>query len=126
MSYKTEEEIRRRIKKKHKERQDFLTHIAIYLMVNGLLWTIWIATGADSHPWPMWSTVFWGLGVVANGFDYYFKYGGGRERFERTVEAEVERELARYNFKRKNDDLFEDTYYDDDEVDQEYGRGSSQ
>jgi hypothetical protein len=59
---------------KAKARAKFQSHLLTYLWVNGLLWAIWALTDAHfSHglPWPIWSTVFWGIGLVMNGIAAY-------------------------------------------------------
>ena len=50
MSTINEEEIRKRIEKRFKKRQEFYVHIAMYVSVNLLLWGIWAVTGA-AFPW---------------------------------------------------------------------------
>ncbi|WP_303312584.1 2TM domain-containing protein [Hymenobacter sp. BT730] len=59
------------------DRARFKSHLFTYLWVNTLLWTIWFLTDRHSHgiPWPVWSTVFWGLALVFRGFTTYGGYG---------------------------------------------------
>lgn len=56
-----------------KRRAKFKSHLFTYLAVNALLWTIWALTDRTSAPipWPVWSTVFWGIGVAIQGFGTY-------------------------------------------------------
>ncbi|MET4107928.1 2TM domain-containing protein [Hymenobacter sp. UYP22] len=61
-----------------KARAKFKSHLFTYFAVNALLWTIWLLT--DRHythgiPWPVWSTVFWGIGVFMNGVGVYGGFG---------------------------------------------------
>jgi hypothetical protein len=81
-----------------KARTKFQSHLVTYLLVNAGLWLLWAFTSqaymprhhADFLPWPIWSTVFWGVGVVAQGMAAY----GNLNRGERT-QREYERLLAR-------------------------------
>jgi hypothetical protein len=67
-----------------KARADFKTHLTTYIIINGMLWMIWLfSAGVDSHPWPIWPTVGWGIGVVFNYLSVY--------RFKNTVEREYEK-----------------------------------
>lgn len=87
-------------------------------MVNIMLWAAWyfasqfdVAAFLDGtrteipFPWPIFPTVGWGIGLIAHLIEYYSKYGGGAERRERIIQAEIERERARSGFieKPKND-----------------------
>ncbi|MCB2379918.1 2TM domain-containing protein [Hymenobacter sp. BT635] len=81
-----------------KARAKFKTHLFTYLVVNALLWAIWLLTNANSGghhvgrhfgyiPWPVWSTVFWGFGVLMNGIRVYSGFGGqqSEREYERLV-----------------------------------------
>jgi serine/threonine protein kinase len=109
-SMSQEERIRRRVKKRMEERVGLMSHLAAYVLVNLVLWFIWVASGAG-FPWPLFPTVFWGIGMFAHWSDYYYKYGGGLEKREAMIRREMEREGLgdRYGGKRKRD-------YDDREV----------
>lgn len=89
-----EERVRRQVEKRLKKRQELAQHIMMYLMVNGVLWFIMISSG-HPFPWPIFPTVFWGMGVVGDVHDYYTNYGPGAKKREETIEREVERELER-------------------------------
>ncbi|GIL14491.1 MAG: hypothetical protein BroJett038_32110 [Chloroflexota bacterium] len=141
-----EERVRRRIQKRFEERNGFIIHLTIYIVMNLLFWSMW--AGAQDlfaaifengqlpvvdlgFPWPVFITFFWGIGVVANFMEYYNKYGPGAERRERLVQQELERERQRrmesyYDAKPKRDRrmrLTEDGELEevaDDEYDEEY------
>jgi hypothetical protein len=59
--------------------------------VNAGLWLLWAfatSLGHHSHselPWPIWSTVFWGIGLVAQGMAAYSNFNRG-ERTQREYE----------------------------------------
>lgn len=55
-------------------RASFKSHLVTYLLVNLLLWAVWFLSGARTYgflPWPVWPTLFWGLGVAAQGLRTY-------------------------------------------------------
>jgi hypothetical protein len=62
-----------------KSRARFKTNLFSYLSINAMLWVIWALTdhGTERIPWPVWSTVFWGIGVAMQGFR---AYGGWNQR----------------------------------------------
>ena len=93
------DEIRRRVEKRYKKRQELLIHIASYVVANVMLWFFF----HDS--WVLWVTFGWGIGVVSNIIDYYTKYGPGAQRKEDEIRREVDREIARRAIyeKPKND-----------------------
>lgn len=79
-----------------KARTKFQSHLVTYLVVNAGLWALWAFTTQafeprfqDSLPWPIWSTMFWGVGLAAQGLAAY----GNHNRGERT-QREYERLLA--------------------------------
>lgn len=43
----------------------FLIHFAIYLMVVGGQWKVWLFSGGHHH-FPIWITLFWGIGVYSH------------------------------------------------------------
>ena len=73
------------------KKRGFHTHLAVYLLVNTVLWVIWavlLATvGGLWLPWPLLPTLGWGIGIFFHAWDTY-----GRKPF---TEAEIQRELAR-------------------------------
>ena len=79
-----------------KDRAKFKSHLFTYLTVNALFWVIWALTGRDSDPfpWPIWPTVFWGLGVLFNGIGVYggfSKQSLSEREYERLVRQRTER-----------------------------------
>ncbi len=89
-----EMEIRRRVEAKYDERNALLIHFASYAGVNVLLWVIWLFDGGG-FPWPLFVTFFWGIGMVGHMLDYYHKHGGGSQKREEQIQAEVMRQLRR-------------------------------
>ncbi len=105
-----EKRIRRDVEKRIAERNDFYTHLGIYIAVNAMLWMIFLLTGSD-HPWPLYPMFGWGIGIVAHYIEYRNEYGAGRLRREEMIEEEIARERHRREAmvgKRKNDEYFVD------------------
>ncbi len=92
-------EIRRRVEAKYDERNALLIHFASYAGVNVLVWAIWLfSTGG--FPWPLFVTVFWGIGMAGHMLDYYHKHGGGAQKREERISEEVARHLERLEARR--------------------------
>ena len=62
---------------KAKTRTKFQSHLVVYTLVNGGLWLLWALTPQPHAvlPWPVWSTAFWGVGLVMNGFAVFGDFG---------------------------------------------------
>lgn len=126
MSEMNYEEIRRRVEKRYKERQDLIIHFAVFVLSNLTIWGLWFLLLAGPFPWPLIVTLGWSVGIVAHFLTYYFKYGAGAGRREDAIQREVEEEMARRAIyeKPKNDErvrLTEDgelEAFDDDEISQ--------
>jgi hypothetical protein len=73
-----------------KQRRDFHAHVFAYVAVNVVLWGVWVIVGATSDswdPWPLWVTLLWGLGLLFNAWDVYFRHP--------ITEEEIRREMDR-------------------------------
>ena len=84
------EDLREVALKQIKKRRDFRSHLVVYLLVDALLWGIWVVGGvADGFgfPWPVFVTGGWGVGVLINAWDTY----GTSPITEREVEEEMKR-----------------------------------
>ena len=77
-----------------KRRTSFKTHLGTYIVVNGFLWAIWFFITSDNNvytprfPWPMWSTLGWGIGLL---FHYLGAYVYPKQN---SVEKEYEKLLS--------------------------------
>lgn len=80
----------RQASRRVRARLDFQKNLWSYLLVNGFLWLIYFMTTGVGHQsfWPIWITVFWGIGLVAQWWNL-----SGREddRRRRMVEDEMRR-----------------------------------
>jgi hypothetical protein len=73
-----------------KARTKFQGHLLVYVVINAGLWLLWAIlpqphTTRDLLPWPVWSTVFWGFGLVMQGLAAYSNLNRG-ERTQREYE----------------------------------------
>ena len=70
-----------------KKRAGFKKHLASYIIVNAFLWAMWfftqghreigsISIDGDNYPWPIWTTLGWGIGLA---FSYYGAYHNDKE-----------------------------------------------
>lgn len=98
-------EIRRRVEAKYDERNALLIHFTSYAGVNVLVWAIWLFS-AGGFPWPLFVTVFWGIGMAGHLLDYYHKHGGGAQKREERIDEEVRRHLERLDAARQ--EVFDD------------------
>ena len=71
-----------------KKRRDFRGHVLVYVLVNAFLVAIWAMTGPHGFFWPVFIIGGWGIGVVMNAWDVYW-----RPRItEQDIQHEMERE----------------------------------
>jgi 2TM domain len=48
----------------------------VYVLANLAFWGIWVVIGIGSHswwPWPVFLTLFWGIGLLMNAWDVYMR-----------------------------------------------------
>jgi uncharacterized membrane protein len=71
-----------------KKRRDFLGHLLVYVLVNTLIVVIWAVTGANGFFWPVFPIAGWGIGVVMNAWDVYWRH----DITEEDIQHEMERQ----------------------------------
>jgi len=74
-----------------RSRTKFQSHLLIFLVINAGLWLLWALVPESRHerhelPWPIWTSLFWGIAVVLQGVAAY----SGLNSAERT-QREFER-----------------------------------
>jgi hypothetical protein len=80
------EELRRQAIERIKKRSEFWSHLAAYVLFNGLFITIWLAVADGGFFWPMFPLAGWGIGLFFHGMDV----------FRRPVsEEQIRREMSR-------------------------------
>ena len=69
-----------------KAKQEFWTHLFVYVAVNALLVLVWAVTAGGGGFWPIWSMAGWGIGVMVHAW----------ETFRRPVtESAIQREMRK-------------------------------
>jgi len=78
-----------------KRRAKFQGHLLVYALVNGGLWALYFllpeAREARELPWPIWTSLFWGIAVAAQGLSAYSGLNRG-ERAQREYERLARRQ----------------------------------
>jgi hypothetical protein len=82
----SEEELRKRALRRLRKKRDFRTHLFMYVLVNLGLVAIW-ALSDGGFFWPIFVILGWGIGVVAQAWDVYFRH--------EITEDEIQREAQR-------------------------------
>lgn len=82
---------------KAKARTNFQSHLLVYGLVNGGLWLLWALTphGREPLPWPIWTSAFWGFGLLMQGLAVYAGHSWP-ERTQREYERLVREQNGRY------------------------------
>jgi fatty acid desaturase len=85
----TPDTLREQALERLKKRRDFKAHLLVYALVNVVVWGIWLVIAASSHswwPWPVFLTLFWGVGLVMNAWDVYLRKPITEEELRREME----------------------------------------
>jgi hypothetical protein len=81
-----EDELRKEATTRVKKRRDLGAHIFVYVVVNTMFVVLWILTGAG-YFWPGWIIACWGVGLIMNVWDVYWR--------KPVTEADVRREMEK-------------------------------
>ena len=79
-----EQELRTLARDRVRKRRDFVAHVVAYVVINAAIVGIWAITGAG-YFWPAWVMIGWGIGLVLNAWDVFFR--------RPITEADVDREM---------------------------------
>jgi hypothetical protein len=71
-----------------KKRRDFRGHLLVYVLVNAFVVVIWAVAGGHGFFWPVFLIAGWGIGVVMNAWDVYWR----PQITEHDIQREIERE----------------------------------
>ena len=66
------EDLRLEARKRLEKRRDFSAHLVTYVVVNAMLIAVWAFTGGG-YFWPAWILGFWGIGLVLNAWDVFWR-----------------------------------------------------
>jgi uncharacterized membrane protein len=96
----SDEEIRSLATRRVRRKRGFFVHLIVYSVVNAFLWCMWALTASGisagygwgmmhgtAFPWPVFTTVFWGIGLVAHGLGVFAFHGDWEQK-------EIDREIA--------------------------------
>jgi cytochrome b561 len=75
-----------------KKRRDFYGHLLLYALVNAFLVVIWAVTDLHGFFWPVFPMVGWGIFVVLNAWDVFWRPGITEEDIQQEVKREQEHE----------------------------------
>lgn len=81
--------LRQKAEKRVKQRMELLSHIGVYLVVNGFLVVVWALSGAG-YPWFLWVMAGWGVGLLTHLVSYFTGTKGDSAR-ERLIQREMEK-----------------------------------
>jgi len=81
-----DENLRKEARKRVAKRRDLAAHVVSYCVINAMLVGIWAFSGGG-YFWPAWVLLGWGVGLVMNVWDVYFR----RPITEHDIEREMER-----------------------------------
>ena len=83
------EEERQRARRRVEAKRKFQADVVAYVVVNAFLIGVWAVSGADGF-WPGWVLAGWGVLLVLQGYDAFFR----RPITDADVDAEVARQRA--------------------------------
>ncbi len=86
-----EQAVRDRAAAQLKKRRDFRGHLLVYVLVSTFLVVIWAVIDVHGFFWPVFPIVGWGIGVVMNAWDVYWR----PEITAEDIQHEIEREDKR-------------------------------
>lgn len=84
--------IRKRVEKRYDDLKGFLSHLAVYLLVNACAWIILGNTDILGFPIALTLTLLWGAGLIAHAVEALFDFVTARAR-ENAIRREIEIEL---------------------------------
>jgi hypothetical protein len=96
----SDEEIRRLAIQRVRRKRKFFSHLTVYLIVNAFLWCMWALSASGisaaygwgmhetSFPWPIFITVFWGIGLISHGLGVFAFHSGWEQK---EINNEIER-----------------------------------
>ena len=74
-----------------KKRRDFRGHVLIYILFNAFVVAIWMITTPHAFFWPVFIIGIWGIGLVMNAWDVYWRPRITEDDIQREIEREEKR-----------------------------------
>lgn len=84
-------QIRKRVQNRIEARSAFYLYLLGFLVINAMLWGIWL-TSHGGFPWPVFITIPWGIGLMAQGWRLYQYSPESTARREAEIQREVDEE----------------------------------
>ena len=88
-----DQEAYERAKSRVEAKLGFFIHLAVYIVVNGLLIIINMST-SPKYLWFIWPLIGWGIGVIFHGLGVFFLTSGAGIK-ERLIETEMRKQTSR-------------------------------
>ena len=95
----TDERLHEIAKQRYQDKMGFWQHLAIYAVVNGTLALAWAFSTDIDHPWFIWATVPWGIGLLihfALAFLFPKKTGAKEHKPEDPIRADRRKGFYRH------------------------------
>jgi hypothetical protein len=84
---RTEEALlRQRAVRQLKKRRDFYGHLLVFVLVNAAVITIWAWLGDGGFFWPGFLILGWGIGLVMNAWDVFYRSYEDEGQIEREID----------------------------------------
>jgi ABC-type multidrug transport system fused ATPase/permease subunit len=100
----------KRVERPTAKRREFVSHLAVFIGINAMLWWIWASVMLGEFAWPLFVTAFWGVGLAAHAIDAF-----GNRRAQTSIEREVERQRALMEEAQWDDEKPKNVYYEPEE-----------
>jgi hypothetical protein len=84
--------IRKRVEQRYDNLKGFLSHLAVYLLVNAAAWIIFGSREVLGFPVALSLSLLWGAGLIAHAVEALFDFFTARAR-ENAIRREIEIEL---------------------------------
>ena len=75
-----------------KKRRDFHGHLLVYVFFNAFLVAIWAMTSDHGFVWPVFVIGAWGIGLVMNAWDVYWRRDITEDDIQQAMRREHERD----------------------------------
>jgi cytochrome b561 len=79
------DQLRQQALERLKKRSEFWGHLAVYLLVNALIVTVWFLVADGGFFWPLFPLFGWGIGVFFHAVDV-FRRPYSEERIRREMD----------------------------------------
>ena len=85
-----DQDVLRRVEKRVEQKLGFYIHLAVYILVNGLLIAIDLMSSPGTY-WFIWPLIGWGIGLLFHGLSI-FVFGDKLAIRKRMIDAEMKKQ----------------------------------